>query len=99
LRNGILALRCVVAMSPELQAMDAGIREVSAIFRMELDDAGSDVTAADIDRQDAVMAGEYPRRNQMDAPDETGVVGSVTDRGVRLRGLVPSMRTLASICR
>ena len=80
LLDGILALRRVVAMPPELHAMDAGIGEVALLLRVKFDDAGANVAAADIDGQDAVVAGEDPRRHEVDAADEAGVVGCVANR-------------------
>src|SRR6185436_7944532 len=78
----ILALGRVVAVPPELETMHVGIREILLLLLLgvELDDTGADVAAADVDREDAVVAGEDPRRDQMDAADEAGVIGCMTNR-------------------
>src|SRR6185503_7378232 len=76
----ILALWRVVAVPPELQAMDAGVGQITLLLLVELDDPRADVTAADVDRKDAVMASEHPRGNQMDAANESRVIGGMTNR-------------------
>ena len=54
--------------------------QIARFLDVQLDDAGADVGAADVDGEDAVVAGEDPGRRQMDRADQAGLVGMVADR-------------------
>src|SRR5712671_2925919 len=79
-RDRIVALGLVVAMPPQLRLRDTALRQVMLLLAAQLDDAGAEIAAADIDGEDRVMAGEDPGRRQVDRADEAGLVGMVLDR-------------------
>ncbi len=80
--HGVVARRrrVVVAMAPEVELPYLGLRKVRRLLQVRQDDAGADVGAADVDREEAVMAGEDPGRREVGGADEAGLVGMVADR-------------------
>src|SRR5260221_11161939 len=67
-------------MPPEIELANLGIGQVGRFLGVELDDAGADVRAADIDAQNAVVTGGDPGRRQMEAADKAGIVRMMADR-------------------
>ena len=79
--DGILALDVLlVAVPPQLELHDLRFDQVGRIPRVELDDAGADVGAANIDSEDAVVAFEHPRRQQVRGAEQARLVGVVADQ-------------------
>jgi hypothetical protein len=79
-RDRVVAPRLVVGMAPYLGCEDTGCREVGCLLEVELDDAGADIGAADIDRQDRVVPGKDPGRRDVSAADQPGLVRIMVDR-------------------
>ena len=50
----------VVRVTPQLELRYRGLRKVGGAFAIEIDHAGPDVGAADIDGQDRVVTLEHP---------------------------------------
>ena len=79
--HGVVALHVlVVAVAPELEVHDARLRQVGVLGDVELDDAGADVAAADVDGEDAVVPFQHPGRQQMRGAEQAGLVGVVADQ-------------------
>src|SRR6185437_4745233 len=76
----LISLGLVVAVAPQLELDDAAVGELVLLLAAQLDDAGADVAAADIDGEDRVVAREDPGRRQVDRADEPGLVGMAGDR-------------------
>src|SRR5581483_5285015 len=70
----LVAFGLVIRVTPHLALPDAAFREVCRLFKAELDDASTNVRAADIHRQNAVMPGKYPGRGQLSDSDEAGLI-------------------------
>src|SRR5262245_142243 len=68
-----------IGMTPQLELPDFRLGEVARLFQIELDDAGTDVGAADIDGNDRVVRLEHPARRQMHGSNQAGFVGVVAD--------------------
>src|SRR4051794_32944382 len=75
-----LARRLVVGVAPQLGFPHRGLGQVRRLLPARLDHAAADVGAADVDRQDAVMAFENPGRRQVQTTDQAGIVGIEADR-------------------
>src|SRR5260221_574167 len=67
-------------MPPQLQPAHRGLGKIRLFLRAQLDDARPDVAAADINSQDAVVAGEDPAGDQLYGADQARMVGLVPDR-------------------
>ena len=78
--HGLLAARLLVGMAPELGFPDTRLAEVGRLVLAQFDDAGTDVGAADIDRDQAVIGFEDPFRREMGAADQSGLVGMMAHR-------------------
>src|SRR5579883_204136 len=76
----LVAFGLVIRMTPDLQLPDTAFGEIRRLSQSELDDARTNIRAADIRRQDGVVPGEYPSRRQVSGPDEAGLVGMKADR-------------------
>ena len=76
----VVALEVLVAVPPQLELSDLRLGEVGGLLEVELDDAGADVGAADIDGEDGVVRLEDPGRREMHRADQAGLVGIVADR-------------------
>ena len=74
------ARRLVVGVPPQFGLPHLGLGKIGRLLPARLDHAAADVGAADIDRQNAVMALEDPRRRQMQRADQAGVIGMKADR-------------------
>ncbi len=67
-------------MAPQLEATDFGGRQVGLFFRAQLDESCPDVTAADVDRKDAVVPREDPGGHELHASYESRVIRWMADR-------------------
>lgn len=65
--HGFLATRLVVGMAPQLRFQHFRFGRFSVLLLWKSYDSGSDVGPADVHCQEAVMAGQYPARNEMRA--------------------------------
>ena len=74
LLHSFVACRVVVDVTPYLAFANGGLRKVRRLFQIQFHDTGSDIRAADIDRQNAVMTLEYPGRYQLNHADQAGIV-------------------------
>ena len=74
-----LPLGFVLRMPPQLEGGDLGARQIGRALGVQLDDAGADVGAADVDRQQAAEALVEPRRRQVRAADQARFIGMRAD--------------------
>jgi hypothetical protein len=65
---------------PVLALPDIGFLHASALAGVQLDDAGPHVRAADVDRQNGVVASQDPRGRKLYGADEARLVRMVLDR-------------------
>ena len=73
----LVALRLLVAVTPQVGGEDGGLRKILGLFQLGLDDAGADVGAADVDGENAVVPLQHPGRHQVRSADEAGLVGMI----------------------
>ena len=76
----LLACRLRRRVPPVLTLPDVGLRDVALLLQLELDHADAHVGAADVGRQDGVVAGQHPARRELHGADQAGLVGMVGDR-------------------
>src|SRR5581483_5615378 len=76
----LVALGVLVAVTPEIGLPDRRARQVRRLLGVQLHDPGANVRPADVDREDAVVPGEDPRRREVHGADQAGLVGMVPDR-------------------
>ena len=78
--DGAFPRRLVIGMAPEFGLPDRRLGQIRRLLPAGFDHAAADIGAADIDRENAVMGLEDPRRRQMQAADQAGLVGVKADR-------------------
>src|SRR6478736_954444 len=76
----VVAIGLLVGVAPEFGLPDLGLGEVRRLVLAQLDDAGANIRAADIDGDEAVIGLEDPFRRKMGATDQPGLVGMMADR-------------------
>jgi hypothetical protein len=67
--NRGIAIKLFVGAAPELEFRDLGFRRISCTLLIELNDAGSNIGAADVHGQDGIMGLKYPGRRQVHGPE------------------------------
>ena len=58
--DGLVAFRLLVGVPPVLSLPNIGVLDASALASVQLDDAGPHVRAADVDRENGVVASQDP---------------------------------------
>src|SRR5260370_21691294 len=74
----LIARRFVVAMPPMQVLPHLGLRQVT-FLQDELDNADSQIAAADVGGEDRVMTGQHPARRKLHRADQAGLVGMLGD--------------------
>src|SRR5215475_3465652 len=82
-------------MAPEIGFPDTGLGQIRGLLQPHLDHAATDVRAADVDREDAVMGLQNPGRSKVSAADQAGFIGvkaNGAERGFRAISLQDDVR-------
>ena len=77
--DGFLAIELFVAVPPQLELPHFGFGQIGGAAQVQLDDSGTDIGPADIDREDRVVRLKHPRRGKVGAADEAGFIGIFAD--------------------
>src|SRR5688572_8140765 len=78
--DGLVAPGLVLGVAPQLRFPHPRRREIVRLPQAEIDDAAAEIGAAEVDADDAVVAGKDPRRRKMCAADQPRLVRMVADR-------------------
>jgi len=65
----LLAARLLIAVPPQLELTDFGFRQIVGIFEIQTNNAGADISAADVNRENRVVGFEHPGRRQVRGAD------------------------------